>query len=240
MANTSKTKRPSTQQYLDIAEIHDGVVVLKDGSLRAVLMVSSVNFALKSEKEKDAIIFNFQNFLNYLTFDIQVLIRSRRLDLRDYMKNMNEVAKKQKNPQLRDQTNAYISFIESLLEVANIMDKKFFVVVPFYPNVVQATSGFASKIKDAIEPAGNGPVHMGNFEENRIQLMQRVDVVVGQLSGMELRCASLDTQELIDLFYASYNPDTAQNQKLVAVDQITNNIITAAEDKPEGTELMEI
>jgi len=236
MANTSKTKRPSTQQYLDIAEIHDGVVVLKDGSLRAVLMVSSVNFALKSEKEKDAIIFNFQNFLNYLTFDIQVLIRSRRLDLRDYMKNMNEVAKKQKNPQLRDQTNAYISFIESLLEVANIMDKKFFVVVPFYPNVVQATSGFASKIKDA----GNGPVHMGNFEENRIQLMQRVDVVVGQLSGMELRCASLDTQELIDLFYASYNPDTAQNQKLVAVDQITNNIITAAEDKPEGTELMEI
>ncbi|KKR18372.1 MAG: hypothetical protein UU65_C0002G0193 [candidate division CPR2 bacterium GW2011_GWC1_41_48] len=240
MANTSKTKRPSTQQYLDIAEIHDGVVVLKDGSLRAVLMVSSVNFALKSEKEKDAIIFNFQNFLNYLTFDIQVLIRSRRLDLRDYMKNMNEVAKKQKNPQLRDQTNAYISFIESLLEVANIMDKKFFVVVPFYPNVVQATSGFASKIKDAIKPAGNGPVHMGNFEENRIQLMQRVDVVVGQLSGMELRCASLDTQELIDLFYASYNPDTAQNQKLVAVDQITNNIITAAEDKPEGTELMEI
>lgn len=240
MAETNNNK-PSTQQYLDIAEIHDGVVILKDGSLRAVLMVSSVNFALKADKEKDAIIYSFQNFLNYLNFDVQVLVRSRRLDLKDYLQKMNGIAQKQKNAYIKAQTEEYIGFVQSLLDVVNIMDKQFFVVVPFYPNVVQNTKGIGSKIKGMIAPSDNSQVDLSNFEENRVQLMQRVDVVASHLSAMELRCASLDTQELIELFYMSYNPDSSKNQKLTSIDELTNNIIHGGQpQKAPETATLEI
>ncbi|OIP25263.1 hypothetical protein AUK11_00935 [bacterium CG2_30_37_16] len=223
---------------MEIAEVHDGVIILKDGSLRAVLLVSSINFALKSEEEKDGIIYSFQNFLNYLNFDIQVLIRSRRLDLKGYLLKMDEVASKQKNELLRAQTEDYVAFIHSLLEVANIMDKQFYVVIPFYPPITQTTGKTINRIKGN----QNKPTSMSaeEFEGNRLQLIQRVDVISGHLSGMGLRCASLDTQELIELFYQSYNPETAQYQRLTDIKNITNNVIHSGETRNKGTEELEI
>ncbi|KKQ95014.1 MAG: hypothetical protein UT66_C0026G0015 [candidate division CPR2 bacterium GW2011_GWC1_39_9] len=235
----SSPKKTSTQNFMEIAEVHDGVIILKDGSLRAVLLVSSINFALKSEEEKDGIIYSFQNFLNYLSFDIQVLIRSRRLDLKDYLVKMNEVAGKQKNELLRAQTEDYIAFINSLLEVANIMDKQFYVVIPFYPPMAQTTGKMINKVKGNKQ---NQPTSMSaeEFEGNRLQLIQRVDVISGHLSSMGLRCASLDTQELIELFYQSYNPETAQYQRLTDIKNITNNVIHSGSTRDKGTEELEI
>lgn len=234
MANKANTK-PSTQQYLEIAEIHDDVAVLKDGSLRAVLLVSSVNFALKSEKEKDGIIYGFQNFLNYLNFDIQIIVRSRKLDLKDYLKTIQEKARKQTNENLQSQTVHYIAFIEDLLQKVDIMKKQFFVVVPYYANVVQNTGKLLDKLKNSVNPVAPAGMKPSNFEENRLQLMQRVDVITSQLSSMGLRCVSLDTQELIELYYTSYNPDSAQNQKLTNIENITNSIIQKGEEIEEDT-----
>jgi len=226
MNNYKSQPSPSTQQFLDVVQIKDGVVILKDGSLRAILMVSSINFSLKAENEKDAIIYAYQNFLNYLSFDIQILVRSRRLDLKDYLEAVYNTAKKQPNDKIRYYTEEYANFIQSLLENVNIMDKKFFVIVPFYPPLTQTTKGIFKKRAKFKDDTLN-PITQKEFEENRLQLMQRVDIVSGHLSNMELRCASLNTQELIGLFYFCYNIDTSKNQPLIETDKITNNIISS-------------
>jgi hypothetical protein len=135
--NMKKTKAPSTQQFLPIKEIKEGVAVMRDGSIRAVIMVSSVNFALKNEEEKDAIIMSYQGFLNSLNFPVQIVIRSRRLFLDNYLNNLKQILDKQTNELLRLQTAQYVDFINELLEYANIMEKRFFVVVSHYPVVIE-------------------------------------------------------------------------------------------------------
>lgn len=212
----------STQAYLNIAEIKDGVIVLKDGSLRAVMMTSAINFALKSGSEQDALIFAYQRFLNSLTFPVQILVQSRRLDLDYYIEKLSKKAAEQDIELVKLQILEYTEFIKRLIAVTNIMDKRFYVIVPFYPVGVQASKGLFSKLfatsatKDEVVKKADE-----KFEESKVQLMQRVESIAGSLGAIGLRAVTLNSEELVELFYSIYNPGTATKQRLANIDELT-------------------
>lgn len=219
-----KTKAPSTQQFLPIKEIKEGTVILKDGSMRAGLIVSSINFALKNEDEKDSIISSYQSFLNSLEFPVQIMIRSRQLHLDKYITSLEEAYDKQTNELLRLQTAEYVSFVQELLEYANIMEKRFFVIIPYYPLGVEKV-GFFKKL------LGTNAGAISSFETNKMELTQRVDHVISGLSSVGLRCVALNTEDLIELFYTAYNPDTSGEEKLSDAENLESEIITKGTEK---------
>lgn len=226
-----KKEAASTQAYLNISEIKDGVVVLKDGSLRVVLMTSAVNFALKSGEEQDAMIYAYQRFVNSLNHPIQILIHSRRLDLDYYLDKLGKRAESQSIELVKLQTLEYAEFIKRLISVTNIMDKRFYVVVPFYPPGVEQVKGiksfFATKPNAAAETAKRETA----FQNYRGQLLQRAEAVASGLGAIGVRAAQLNSEELVELFYSVYNPQTATKQKLVNVDDLTAATVSG---KPEA------
>ena len=196
-------KAGSTQDFVPIKEVRDGVVVLKDGSMRAVLLTSSVNFALKSPEEQNSIIFQFQNFLNSVEFPLQIFIQSRRLDIRPYIALLENRYREQVIDLLKIQTREYIEFIKSFTDSANIMTKSFFVIIPYNPAVLTAASvsGFFNKDKK------QSPEDLSAlFEEHRTQLEQRISVVEQGLIRTGVRVAQLGTEEVIELYYKIFNP----------------------------------
>ncbi len=226
-----KKKKETTQAHLPIAEIRNGVVVLKDGSLRLVLLVSTINFDLKNEDEQNALIYGYQNFINSLTFPVQIVMQSRRIDLSSYLTKLRAQLTQIQNPLLQIQTEDYISFIERLIKVANIMNKKFFIVVPYFPPALKQATSFWDKFKSALtesEPV----VDMTHFEEYRKELLQRAQGVASGLGALSLRAVQLTTQELIELLYQSYNPELAMREKLVPIEQLAS-AITQQKEGPQ-------
>lgn len=209
----------STQQYLDIAEIKDNTVVLKDGTLRAVLMVSSINFALKSEDEQNAVIGSYVRFLNNLAFTLQIVVQSRELDIDNYLTYLKEKEKEQVNKLLKIQTADYIEYIKELTSLGRIMSKRFFVIVPYDP-VTDKHKGFFSSIKEALRPATIIKLKEQTFNRYQEMLDRRVDSVIGGLESMGVSVARLDTQSLIELYYKTYNPETSKNQPLVELGRL--------------------
>jgi type IV secretory pathway VirB4 component len=201
-----KTASKATQEFVPIKEVRDGVVILKDGSLRSILLASSLNFSLKSDDERNAILFQFQDFLNSLDFPVQISIQSRRLDIRPYIALLEERYKEQTNDLMKIQTREYIGFIKNFTESTNIMTKSFFVVVPYTPAIIQG--GTLSKLNPLIKKNKGEEVKQDetNFEENRTQLEQRVGVVEQGLVRSGVRVALLGTEEVIELFYKIFNP----------------------------------
>lgn len=201
-----KNAASSTQQYLDVAEVKEDVVVLKNGALRSVLAVSSINFELKSTNEQEAIIAQYQNFLNSVDFPMQILISSRKLNMENYLNFLQDNEKKQPNELLRLQISEYRNFVAQLISTADIMDKNFYIIVPFSP-IENTEKGFFSNIGSLINPQKNILEKRENFETYKSQLFQRVDHVIAALSGIGLRIIPLKTQELIELLFDSYNPE---------------------------------
>jgi len=218
----SKAKdKASTQSYLPVEEVREGAVVVKGGGLRAVLRVQGVNFDLKSEAEQNAIIASFQGFLNSLSFPIQMLIRSRKLDLDNYLDQLNKAQESQQNELLRMQTLEYIDFIKRLLEVANIMSKEFYVVVPYSPSVTQKGGIFTLFSKKAAQRGKEKA-----FSQNKTALEDRVESVITALEEMGLRAQELSTQELVEMFYNIYNPAVSTREKLVEVSKLTTPVVS--------------
>lgn len=209
------TTGKSSQDFIPIREIRDGVVVLKDNGMRGVVMTSSVNFALKSADEQNAIIYQFQNFLNSINFSIQIFTESRRLDIRPYIGLLEKVAKDQENELLQVQTREYIEFIKSFTSSVNIMTKSFFIVVSYEPAIIQNKNSmfsFFSKSENAQKQKSE------NFEENRTQLLQRMEVVMAGLTRMGVRAVPLGTEELVELYYKLFNP--GDTEKPINLSQI--------------------
>lgn len=203
------TKEPSgsaTQQFLDVAEVKENVIVLKNGSLRLVLTVSAINFELKSSEEQEAIVSQYQNFLNSLDFPLQILISSRKLNIEKYLDFVTKQEKKQPNDLLRLQISEYKNFIQQLVSVSDIMDKLFFLVIPFYPTE-NAEGGAISNFLAFLNPKKNIIEKRESFETYKNQLLQRADHIIAGLSGIGLKIAPLQTQELVELLYNSYNPN---------------------------------
>lgn len=216
--SNNKTSNSSTTRFVDIKSLEDGVVRLKNGSLRSVLLVSSINFDLKSSDEQDAIIVAYQNFLNSLDFPVQIIINSRKLNIAPYINKVTRSAKTQHNELLRLQTIEYKNFIESLTTRINIMSKFFYIVVPFSP-IEKAGGGILDKISSAFGKNSKAR-QLELYETNKNQLWQRVDHVAAALSGTGLHFTALNTEELIELFYNSYNPSAFVKKALKNLDKV--------------------
>lgn len=210
---SSEQSTSPTQKYLDVAEVKDDVVILKSGALRSILAVSAINFDLKSTDEQEAIINQYQNFLNSIDFPLQIIISSRKLNMRSYFDFLIEKEKAQPNELFRMQLSEYRSFIEQLVSVSNIMEKNFYIIVPFSP-IENKESGFFSNIGSLLNPEKNVLEKRENFETYKSQLFQRIDQVVAALSGIGLRIVPLKTEELIELLFNSYNPEVFNTTEL--------------------------
>lgn len=217
--NKGQSSSSSTQRYVDVEAIRDGVIVLKSGGLRAVVLVSSINFDLKSSVEQEAIIAQYQNFLNSLDFPLQIVIQSRRFNINPYLERLRSYEVQQTNELLRLQITEYRDFIKNLNEVSNIVSKHFYVVVPF-STVESSEGGFFQTISNIFHQkktvSAQGPL----FESFRSQLMQRVDHVMNGLSPVGLRGTVLGTEEIIELLYNSYNPSLFTTSIIKNVEQV--------------------
>lgn len=193
----------TTQEFVPIQEIRDGIVILKDGSMRSIIMASSLNFALKSADEQSAIILQFQNFINSLDFSIQIFIQSKRLDIRPYIALLEERYKEQMSELMKIQTREYIEFIKTFVDNSNIMTKGFFLIIPFTPPITMSSN----PIKTLLNKKSNDKIFENEkFEEYRSQLEQRVGVVEQGLVRCGIRVAELGTEEVVELYYKIFNP----------------------------------
>lgn len=202
------TQAGKTQEFVPIKEIRDGIIVLKDGGYRGILICSAINFGLKSAEEQHAITLGFQNFLNTLDFSIQILINSRRMDLRPYLALLEQKAPEQKTELMRIQLREYIEFVRSFTDQTNIMTKSFYVIVSYAPQASAASAvSFLRRDTDAEKKASS----KASFEEEKAQLEQRLSLVAAGLAGTGVRAVPLGTEETIELLYRSFNPGELEN-----------------------------
>ncbi|MDR3519781.1 MAG: hypothetical protein P4L63_02760 [Candidatus Pacebacteria bacterium] len=197
----------ATQEFIPIKEVRDGIIVLKNEELRAIVLANSINLSLKSTDEQRATILQFQNFLNTLDFPIQISIQSRRLDIRPYLLLLENRLKVQTEPLLKLQTKEYIEFIKNFTDTVSIMTKSFFVVVPYTHTVLKSDAGFFDKIfskKKNKEEAR--ALQQVDFEEKRSQLEERVSVIQQGLGRCGINSAQLGTEEVVEVFYKVFNP----------------------------------
>jgi type IV secretory pathway VirB4 component len=209
----------ATQAFVDIAEIKDDVVVLKNGALRAVLMVSSINFDLKSTQEQEAIVANYQNFLNSLDFPMQIVISSRKLNINPYLGMLETKEKQQPNELLRFQIAEYRNFVKNMVDASDIMTKSFFIIIPFALTEARKES-FVDRIRTALNPKQIMLEKKMEFENFKSQLWQRVDHVMAGLGGTGIRMAPLSTEELIELYYNAYNPGVTENLENISAEEL--------------------
>lgn len=198
----------ATQEFVPIDDVRDGIIMMKDGGMRGVLMASSINFALKSDDERQAILMQFQDFLNSLDFLIQIVVQSRRLDIRPYIALLEGRYKEQTNDLMRIQIEQYIAFIKSFTESTNIMTKNFFIIIPYDAAIVK-TSGALSVLNFG-KDKNQSEDKEEDFEEKKNQLEQRMEVVEQGLVRCGVRVAKLDTDAVIELFYKIFNPGESE------------------------------
>jgi len=213
----------STQRFLPVAEIHNNTILLKNGGLRAILKVEAVNFNLKSETEQQGIIAGYGAFVNTITFPLQIVIRSTRTNIDEYLKQMKEFSDKQTNELLKEQTIGYTNFMQQLIEVADIMQKRFYVIVPI--DHTERSKGFTERFFDWIHPDDSlGKASQRNREFGSLvkQLNERVELVASGLGNVGLHTDRMSTRDLIEVLYQVYNPKTSQNEKIPSDTDLLN------------------
>lgn len=204
---------PSTQASIPFSEIRDGIVIMRDGTLRSVILVSSLNFALKSEDEQKGIVQAYVSFLNTLDFELQIVIQSRRLNIEKYLGKLDTIARQQDNELLKKQTRSYRAFIQKLVQDSDIMDKKFFVVIPYSP-FSKKRKNFFTRLQEGLSPASVVRLKQAKFDKFKEELERRLSNVLAGLEGIGLQTQVLDTQALIELYYNTYNPASIQTERL--------------------------
>lgn len=208
MADTKKYKGPRTQDFIPVKEIRDGIIVLEDGSLRAIMLASAINIALKSPDEQQAVVMQFQGFLNSIEFPIQISVQSRRYDIKPYLLTLERRIEQQKEELLRLQTREYIEFIKWFTDSVNIMSKKFYVVIPYTGGALPSkkkSGGFIDQLLGGSSKQ-NFKESSARFEEQRSQLEQRIAIVKSGLSRFGVRSEQLNTEQAIEVFYNMFNP----------------------------------
>jgi hypothetical protein len=223
MKNKTAVKKrqavPSTQQHILIAEIKNDTVIMRDGTLRAVLLVSSINFALKNDDEQTAIVSSYVSFLNTLEHPIQIVMQSRKLYIKPYLDKLLQREREQTNELLRTMIADYRSYITELTSLGEIMNKQFYVVVPYDPLSNKGKS-FWTRFSEVLNPARGVKLKGERFLKRKEELDARLRQIESGLSSMGLTLARLDTQALIELYYSTYNPDVALSEHLPAVNEI--------------------
>lgn len=232
VAPLTKTNPNSTQNTLQIAEIRDGIVIMNDGSYRSVIMVKSINFDLMSQQEQEAVEYSYQGFLNSLYFPVQIFLRSQRIDLQPYIEKLDKIRTEHDNMLLALLMEDYIGYIDSLSQQTNIMDKKFYVVVPYFPVVdvqkalTQSKNFFSGLAGLFNSKEQHVTINEAELEKAKTELRNRVQATLQGLLQCGIQGLPLDTQELIELYYDTYNPDTATRQQLKNFNDLTADVVT--------------
>lgn len=222
-----RSKKSATQRYLPISEIRNDTVILKQGGLRAVLQVEALNFNLKSETEQMGIIAGYQSFVNSLTFPIQISIRSSKLNIDPYINQLKAMAAKQENPLLKSQINTYSDFVDRIVDLADIMQKRFYVVIP-YDSAEEKRSVFSQFMSwmGIDDTSGKATSRYRQFNEKNAKMRDRINLVQTGLQNIGLSSKRLTTKQLIELYYQIYNPKTSQEQKLTGLTELnTENLV---------------
>lgn len=232
-ASRPTPKNPnSTQSTLQLSEVRDNMVIMIDGSFRAVIACKSINFDLMSDREREGVEYSYQNFLNSLNFPVQILVRSQRVDIGPYIDRLLDVRRSQDNMLLGVLMDDYINFIDALSQEANIMEKTFYIVVPFFPqgdsaNLVEQSKGFFSKLfakpKNTITR-----IDTAAYQKAKEEIKNRVDAVMAGMFQIGVQSVQLDTKSLGELYYNFYNPDTAVRQPLGDFENLTNTYVKKA------------
>lgn len=213
----AKSNQNSTQNSLQIAEIRDGIIIMQDGSYRAVIACQSINFDLMSPQERESVEYSYQGFLNSLYFPIQIFVRSQKVDIRPYIEKLDKIRSEHDNMLLALLMEDYINYMSDIALQTNIMDKKFYIIIPFFSSVdakkaVQASKGFLENAFGKKEEKVT--INEQDLEKAKTELRNRIQAVMAGLQQSGVKSVPLDTQELIELFYDAYNPDTATRQKM--------------------------
>ncbi len=218
-AAKKKSAISSAQQHLPFAEIKSDTIVMKDGTMRVVLMVPSINFALKNEDEQNAIVSAYVSFLNSIDHPLQIVIQSRELFIKPYLERLAKKEREQTNDLLRMQIADYRSFVAQLVEMGEIMSKQFYVIVPYDP-LSNKKRGFFSRLGEVVNPAVTVKLKEERFAKRKYDLDQRVRQIESGLKSMGLETVRLDSQSLIELFYSTYNPDISFSEHLPQIGQM--------------------
>jgi len=228
----------STQDHLPIAGIQDGIIIMNDASVRAIVKVQPINFELKSEAEQNAIIYSYQAFLNSLDFPIEIVVNSRRLDLERYLMKLEEQKKSITSDLMRLQIDGYIDFVRRLINIANIMAKRFYVVISYAALAGgKSTPGFSlGGILGGGASSGSTTLYQDQFERYKGELTNRINIVATGLSRVGLQVEQMATQEVIELLYSAYNPDIAAEERLTDISQINSGVISSTELAPQAAE----
>ena len=240
-----KTAPPlnTTQNSLLISEMRDGMVIMSDGSFRAVVACKSINFDLMSSREREGVEFSYQNFLNALYFPIQIFIRSQRVDIGPYIDRLATIRRSQDNMLLNVLMDDYINFIDILSQEANIMDKSFFIVIPFYPagdlnNVIEQSKGIFGKLFQKPQTTAT-KIDKVQYEKAKDEIKNRVDSVTSGLFQIGVKSVQLNTKELGELYYNVYNPDTAVREPLGDFENVTSTFVKKGQGEAPRPHLQE-
>jgi type IV secretory pathway VirB4 component len=238
----SQSNPNSTQNTLLLAEVRDGIVIMSDGSFRAVIMCKSINFDLMSPQEREAVEFSYQGFLNSLYFPIQVFVRSQKVDIRPYLEKLDKIRGEQDNMLLGILMEDYIGFLSAIAQQTNIMDKKFYVVISYpdpdenFRSALKQSTGFFTGMVDMFSKSNNAHITVdeNRLEQAKTELKNRVQAVMQGLLECGVQSIPLDTQELIELYYDVYNPDTATRQQLKNFEDLNTPVVIKGEgDAPQ-------
>ena len=230
---TPPTNPNSTQNALQISEIRDGLAIMNDGTFRAVVMCKSINFDLMSPQEREAVEFSYQGFLNSLYFPIQIFIRSQKVDIRPYLEKLDKIRSEQDNMLLGLLMDDYVGFLSVIAQQTNIMDKKIYIIIQ-YPDpdenlksAIKQSSGFFTGLSTLLSPKTPHVVIDESLLENaKTEMRNRVQAVMQGLQQCGVQSLPLDTQELIELYYDAYNPDTATRQQMKNFNELTAPVVT--------------
>jgi type IV secretory pathway VirB4 component len=247
-ANTPKTtsapqqqrKANTTQNSLLLSELREGMVIMADGSFRAVIACKSINFDLMSAREREGVEYSYQNFLNALYFPIQIFIRSQRVDIGPYLDRLEETRRSQDNMLLNVLMDDYIQFIDALAQDANIMDKSFFIIVPFFPagdagKMMEQGKGLFDKFFGASKAAAITKIDKATYDKAKEEIKNRVDSVINGLMQVGIQATQLNTKQLGELYYNVYNPDTAVREPLGDFGGATATYVRKAASTQEGS-----
>ncbi|NTW61880.1 hypothetical protein HGB25_00470 [Candidatus Saccharibacteria bacterium] len=225
----AKPKNPnSTQSTLQLSEVRDNMVIMTEGSFRAVVQCQSINFDLMSSREREGVEYSYQNFLNALNHPVQILIRSQRIDIGPYIDRLVEMRRDQDNMLLNVLMDDYINYIDALSQEANIMDKTFYIAIPYYPagdmtNLVEQGKGFFGKVFGKQDPITR--IDTATYEKAKTEIKNRVDGVMAGLFQLGIQSKQLNTKELGELYYNFYNPDTAVREPMANFEDVTTTFI---------------
>lgn len=246
-ANAAAQPKPvaqnTTQNSLLISEIRDGMVIMGDGSFRAIVACKSINFDLMSSREREGVEFSYQNFLNALYFPIQIFIRSQRVDIGPYIDRLAQIRRSQDNMLLNVLMDDYINFIDVLSQEANIMDKSFFIVIPYYPtgdisNVLEQSRGIFGKLFSKPQTTATR-IDKVQYEKAKDEIKNRVDSVTSGLFQIGVKSVQLNTKEIGELYYNVYNPDTAVREPLGDFENVTSTFVRKGQGEAPRPHLQE-